>query len=71
MQQARQEGTTEFTEAGKVNEISDTYLFLTVLFSVALAPQPKNFDHDGNSYVTLLLVGFKGLSLRSGEQWIF
>jgi len=36
MQQARQEEATKFTEAMKVNEISDTYLLLTVLFSVAL-----------------------------------
>jgi hypothetical protein len=36
MQQARQEEATKFTEARKANEISDTYLLLTVLFSVAL-----------------------------------
>jgi hypothetical protein len=35
-QQARQEETTKFTEARKANEISDTYLLLTVLSSVAL-----------------------------------
>ncbi len=36
MEQARQEEATRFTEARKANEISDTYLLLTVLFSVAL-----------------------------------
>jgi len=36
MQQARQEEATKFTEARKANEISDTYLLLTVIFSVAL-----------------------------------
>jgi hypothetical protein len=36
MQQVRQEEVTRFTEARKANEVSDTYLLLTVLFSVAL-----------------------------------
>ena len=36
MQQSRQEEATKFTEARKANTISDEYLLLTVLFSVAL-----------------------------------
>jgi len=36
MQQARQEEATKFNEARNANETSDTYLLLTVLFSVAL-----------------------------------
>ena len=36
MQQTRQEESTKFNEARNANETSDTYLLLTVLFSVAL-----------------------------------
>jgi hypothetical protein len=34
MQQARQEEATKFTEARKANEISDTYLLLTVILAL-------------------------------------
>jgi hypothetical protein len=36
LHQARQEEAAKFTEARKANAVSDTYLLLTVLFSVAL-----------------------------------